>query len=66
MIVWNDESQCIEEDKQMGTNPRKGKISKYVWYEPGEYERLMDALDGNYNDEILNIIHDYKRGDFGK
>ena len=51
----------------MGNNPRRGKISRYVWYEPGEFERLMDAIDGNYNDEVLDIIYNIrKRGDFGK
>ena len=46
------------------TNPRKGKINRLIWFLPGEYEKLMAALDGNYNDEVLDIMFAiYYRGD---
>ena len=46
-------------------NPRKGKIMKNIWCLPKEYERLIDCLEGGFNDEVLNIIYDiYNRGDF--
>lgn len=45
-------------------NLRKEKIMKSVWFKKGEFERLIDAVDGGFNDQILDIIYDiYNRGD---
>jgi hypothetical protein len=46
-------------------NKRKGKLIRTIWLTYEEEQRLRHALDGNFNDEVLDIIFSvYKRGDF--
>ena len=45
-------------------NNRKGKELKHFWCNPGEYEELIIMLEGNYKEEVLDIIFKiYHRGD---
>jgi len=45
-------------------NPHKNKILKNIWFKEKEYEKLTDALSGNYTEEVLKIIYEiYSRGD---
>jgi len=39
-----------------GNNPYKNFETRTIRFAPGEYKKLMDALDGNSKEEILDII----------
>ena len=46
-------------------NSKKNKILKSIWFQnEKEYKKLKDALDGNYGQEVLDIMYEiYLRGD---
>lgn len=48
----------------MGNNKRAGMELKSIWFKKGEFKKLIHALEGNFSDQIVDIIYDiYKRGD---
>jgi len=45
-------------------NCHKGMELKQIWFKSGEFKRLTDSLEGNFNDDVLDIMHEiYRRGD---
>lgn len=45
-------------------NTHKDMDLRNVWFQKGEYKKLIDALNENNTSVILDIIFDvYKRGD---
>lgn len=49
----------------MAINPKKNKVMKSFWFkDEKEYRKLIDALEGNFQEEVLNIMFEiYNRGD---
>lgn len=45
-------------------NLRKNQEMKSIWFKKREYQKLINALEGNFHEEVLNIIYEiWKRGD---
>lgn len=46
-------------------NPRKNRMCKNVWIDEKELKELINAIEGNYQDQVFDLIFKiHRRGDF--